>query len=124
VPWLNVRSTFTHPSGTPEGAPGQQSRAGANAQDDRKGLGTAVRKLANEHLDHLPRSEVVDVFPALAGPLPGSLHMRWAFRTPAMQTCSGSQNLIDGGDFRVDRAIRGHRQKWVDASLMSAFVVR
>jgi hypothetical protein len=89
VPWLNVRSTFTHPSGTPEGAPGQQSRAGANAQDDRKGLGTAVRKPANEHLDHLPRSEVVDVFPALAGPLPGSLHMRWAFRTPAMQTCSG-----------------------------------
>ena len=26
-------------------------------------------KLANEYLDHLPRGEVVDLFPTLAGPL-------------------------------------------------------
>jgi cytochrome P450 len=46
-------------------------------------------KLAATYLDRLPRGEVVDLFPALAGPLAARiLRMRWVFRTRAMMTCS------------------------------------
>jgi cytochrome P450 family 104 len=46
-------------------------------------------KLAATYLDRLPRGEVVDLFPALAGPLAARIwRMRWVFQTQAMRTCS------------------------------------
>src|SRR3954453_786395 len=59
-------------------------------------------KLANEYLDHLPRGEVVDLFPTLAGPLAARI-LAHAMGVPEASDADmqrWSQNLIDGaGNF-------------------------
>jgi len=59
-------------------------------------------KLANEYLDHLPRGEVVDLFPTLAGPLAARI-LAHAMGVPDASDADmqrWSQNLIDGaGNF-------------------------
>ncbi|MDF0600802.1 cytochrome P450 [Psychromarinibacter sp. C21-152] len=68
--------------------------------------GPAYEKLANEYLDRLPRDEVVDLFPTLAGPLAARI-LAVILGIPGAsddQMQHWSQALIDGaGNFGWDR---------------------